>query len=83
MSKATHMSRLIQHLHSVATESSSAIVLSYSEYLVLLTALSEFKINHTKKGVDSALTPKGIALVDSLYTHLDDYFTDLDNLFAK
>ena len=78
MSKSTHMSRLIRHLHSVATESCSAIVLSYSEYAILLPALHEFKLNHIDEDATWKLTPEGVAVCDSLYTHLEDHFNELN-----
>ena len=46
MSKATNISNRLAHVHELATNPSASVVLSDTEYEILLVALFEFRQNH-------------------------------------
>ena len=77
MSKATHKSSLIRHLHLVAIEPCSAIVLSETEYELIIVALGEYKAFHTSDFAPVSLSDEGVAIIDSLRVHLRDHYSEL------
>lgn len=77
MSKANRMSGLIRHLHLVATEPCSSIVLSVTELELLIVALGEYKYIHSSCFNPVSLSDEGVSTVDSLLSHLRRYYSEL------
>ena len=69
------IARLITHLKLMRDEKSCVIPLSQTEFETLIVARGEFKLIHSSGRVADPLSENGVAIVDSLMYHLQDYYS--------
>lgn len=71
---STPFCRLITHFRLMHNEKNCVIPLTETEFEILIVALADFKLIHTRECIDYPLSEKGLSIVDSLSSHLKDYY---------